>query len=148
MYFFHLYGLSAFGGSAVGALTSIASAWVAKRHEQRAKRASMNKVNRQHLYARFIDEASKLYMEALVRDQAEASAMVSIYALISKMRMASNADVVEKAETVIRTILSSYSSPNKTFPELQDLMLNRGFVDPLLTFSEVCREELRSLPSP
>ena len=82
-------------------------------------------------------------MDALVRDQADASAMVSIYALISRMRMASNANVVENAEAVIRTILTTYSRPNKTFPELQNIMLNRGFVDPLLTFSEVCRDELR-----
>ena len=60
--------------------------------------------------------------------------------------MSSDADVVEKAEAVIRTILSTYSRPNKTFPELQDLMLNRGLVDPLLHFSEVCRDELRDSP--
>ena len=72
--------------------------------------------------------------------------MVSMYALVSQMRMASNANVVDKAEAVIRTILATYSRPNKTFPELQDLVLNRGFVDPLLTFSEVCRHELRDLP--
>ena len=64
-------------------------------------------------------------MDALVRDQAEPSAMVSIYALISQMRMASNANVVGKAEAVIRTILGTYSRPNKTFPELRD-MVNRG----------------------
>ena len=117
-----------------------------KKHEARAKRASENKVGRQKLYAQFIEEASKLYMDALVRDQAEPSAIVSIYALISQMRMASNANVVEKAEAVIRTILATYSRPNKTFPELQNLVLNRGFVDPLLNFSEVCRDELRDFP--
>ena len=84
---------------------------------------------------------------ALVRDQADAFAMVGIYALISRMRMVSNAAVVDQAEAVIRTILTTYSRPNKTFPELQNILLNRGFVDPLLTFSEVCREELRDLPS-
>ena len=129
------------------ALGSLASAWLTKKHEARARRTSENKVGRQKLYAQFIEEASKLYVDALVRDQAEASAMVGIYALISRMRMVSHADVVEKAEAVIRTILSTYSRPNKTFPELQNLMLNRGFVDPLLTFSEICRDELRDLPS-
>jgi hypothetical protein len=103
----------------VGALTSLVSSWLIKKHEARAKRASENKVGRQRLYAQFIEEASKLYVDALVRDQAEASAMVSIYALISKMRMASNANVVESTEAVILTILSAYSRPNKTFPELQ-----------------------------
>ena len=142
----HFSGFAVFAGSVVVALSSLVSAWLSKKHEARARRASENKVGRQKLYAQFIEEASKLYMDALVRDQAETSAMVSIYALISQMRMASNANVVEKAEAVIRTILSTYSRPNKTFPELQNLMLNSGFVDPLLNFSEVCRDELRDFP--
>jgi hypothetical protein len=144
----YLSGLAVFSGSVVGAVTSLMSAWLTKKHEARAQHASENKLGRQNLYAQFMEEASKLHVDALVRDQAEASAMVSIYALISTMRMASHADVVESAEAVIRTILTTYSRPNKTFPELQDLMLNREFVDPLLTFSKVCRDELRDLPSP
>jgi hypothetical protein len=142
----HLSGFAVFAGSVVVGLSSLSSAWLSKKHEARARRASENKIGRQKLYARFIEEASKLYMDALVRDQAEASAMVSMYALVSQMRMASNANVVDTAEAVIRTILATYSRPNKTFPELQDLVLNRGFVDPLLNFSELCRDELRDLP--
>lgn len=73
--------------------------------------------------------------------------MVSIYALISKMRMTSAATIVDKAEAIVRTILTTYSRLNKTFPELQNLLLNRGFVDPLLSFSELCRDELRDVSS-
>ena len=138
----HLSGFAIFAGSVVVALGSLASAWLTKKHEARARRASESKVGRQKLYAQFIEEASKLYVDALVRDQAEASAIVGIYALIGRMRMMSNVDVVENAEAVIRTILSTYSRPNKMFPELQNIMLNGGFFDPLLAFSEVCRDEL------
>ena len=73
--------------------------------------------------------------------------MVGLYALLSKIRMTSNAGVVESAEAVIRTILRTYSRPNKSTPELQDLVLHRTFVDPLLAFSEVCRDELGDRPS-
>ncbi len=142
----YLTGLAIFAGSVVGGLTSLTSAWLTKNHETRARRASENSVGRQKLYAQFMNEASKLYVDALVRDQAEAAAMVSIYALISKMRMVSDSTVVESAEGVVQTILTTYSSPNKTSPDLQKLLLNREFVDPLLTFSKVCRAELhRSL---
>ena len=143
----YLTGLAVFSGSVVGALISFLSAWLTKKHEARVQRASENKLGRQKLYAQFVEEASKLYVDALVRDQTEAPAMVGIYALISKMRMASHANVVESAEAVIRTILTTYSRPNKTFPELQDLMLNREFDDPLLNFGEICRDELRDFPS-
>jgi hypothetical protein len=141
----HFTGLAVFAGSVTGALISFTSAWLTKSREDRAKRVSENKIGRQKLYSQFVEEASKLYVDALVRDQAEASAMVSVYALISRIRMASSAAVVEAAEAVIETILATYSRPNKTFPELQDLMLNRAFVDPLLAFSQVCRDELHDL---
>ena len=42
---------------------------------------------------------------------------------------------------------TTYSRPNKTFPELQGLMLNRELDDPLLNFGEICRDELRDFPS-
>ncbi|MBV8800371.1 MAG: hypothetical protein JO208_11270 [Alphaproteobacteria bacterium] len=143
----YLSALAVFLGSVVGALSSLVTTWLSKTREDHAQRASANKLGRQKLYAQFIDEASKLYMDALVRDQAEPSAMVSLYALISKMRMVSDPNVIENAEAVVATILETYSHPNKTFPELRDLTLNRGLVDPLLTFSEICRDELRDLPS-
>jgi hypothetical protein len=143
----YLTGLAIFAGSVVGGLTSLTSAWLTKSHEASARRASENSVGRQKLYAQFMDEASKLYVDALVRNQAEAAAMVSIYALISKMRMVSDSTVVESAEGVVQTILTTYSCPNKTSPDLQKLLLNREFVDPLLTFSKVCRAELHRRPS-
>ena len=134
----YLSGLAVFLGSVVGALSSLATTWLSKTREHRAQRASANTLGRQKLYAQFIDEASKLYVDALVRDEADPSALVSIYALISKMRMASDPYVIDNAETVVATILDTYTQPNKTFPELRDLTLRRGLVDPLLTFSEVC----------
>ena len=143
----YLTGLAIFSGSVVGALTSLTSAWLTKKHEARHQRASEAKLWRQRLYGQFIDEASKLYLDALVRDRAEAPAMVGLYALLSKIRITSSANIVESAEAVIRTILTTYSCPRKSSPELQDLILNRKFVDPLLAFSEVCRDELRDLPS-
>ena len=39
---------------------------------------------RQKPYKQFIDETSKLYADALVHDEAEISALVRIYALISR----------------------------------------------------------------
>ena len=41
-------------------------------------------------------------------------------------------------------IVNTYLAPNKTFPELRD-MVNSGTIDPLRDFSEACREELQRL---
>jgi hypothetical protein len=109
--------------------------------QDRARRLSQDKIRRQKLYKQFIDEPSKLYADALVHDQAEVSALVSVYALINRMRVLSRSDVVESAEAVVRTIVETYFAPNKTFPELRELMSSHA-IDPLRAFSEICRAEL------
>ena len=55
--------------------------------------------------------------------------------------MSSSDDVIEAAEMVVRLIIKTYLSPNRTFADLAD-MINE--MDPLRNFSEACRRELRS----
>jgi hypothetical protein len=140
----YIPAFAAFAGSAIGALTSLASAWFTQHHQDRVRRLSGEKTRRQKLYKQFINEASKLYADALVHDQAEVSALVSVYALVSRMRVVSSAAVIEKAEAVVLLILDTYSIPNKTFSDLRDLMSSHA-VNPLRTFSEECRAELQAL---
>jgi hypothetical protein len=141
----YLSALAALAGSAVGGLTSFASAWLTQHRQARAERLSQDKSRRQKLYKQFIDEASKLYADALVHDQAEVSALVSVYALISRMRVLSSSAVIERAEAVVRMIVDAYFAPNKTFPELRKLMDGHS-IDPLRAFSEECRAELSNVP--
>jgi hypothetical protein len=143
----YLPALAALAGSVVGGLTSLASAWLVQTRQDRANRLSQDKRRREKLYGQFIDEASKLYADALVHDEAQVSSLVSVYALISRMRVRSSSAVVEKAEAVVRMIVDTYFAPNKTFPELRELM-NSHAVDPLRAFSEECREELSRRPVP
>src|SRR5262245_44084026 len=139
----YLSAFAALAGSTIGGLTSFASAWLTQRRQDRASRISGAKAKRQKLYKQFIDEASKLYADALAHDKAEVSALVSVYALISRMRVLSSPAVVERAEAVVRMIIDTYFAPNKTFPELRSLMNSRA-VDPLRAFGEACRTELQA----
>ena len=136
--------LAALAGSAIGALTSLASAWFTQRHQDRVRRLSGEKTRRQKLYKQFINEASKLYADALVHNQAEVSALVSVYALISRMRVVSSSSVVEKAEAVAHLIIDTYFIPNRSFSDFRELV-NGPAADPLRNFSEACRTELRTL---
>jgi hypothetical protein len=140
----YLPAFAALAGSAIGGLTSFASAWLTQNHQDRVKRLSGEKTRRQKLYKQFIDEASKLYADALVHDQAEVSALVSVYALISRMRVVSSSAVIEKAEAVVHLIIDTYFTPNKTFSEVRELM-NGHAINPLQAFSEECRAELHAL---
>ena len=139
-----LPALAALAGSATGGLTSFASTWLTLRRQGRATRLSRERARRQKLYKQFIEEASKLYADALVHDGAEVSALVSVYALTSQMRVLSSPAVIEKAEAVVRMIVATYSAPNKTFPELRELIASQA-IDPLRTFSEACRADLQAL---
>jgi hypothetical protein len=137
----YLPALAALAGSAIGGLTSLASAWLTQNRQDRAKQISQDKDRRQKLYKQFIDEASKLYTDALAHNEAEVTGLVSVYAL---MRVVSSPPVVEAAEAVIRMIVETYFAPNKTFREVRKLVNSDG-IDSLRAFSEECRTEMRAL---
>jgi hypothetical protein len=136
--------LAAFGGSAVGGLTSLMATWLTQRGKDGARTLAQEKTRKQKLYKLFISEASKLYADALVHDNSEVSALVNLYTLIGRMRILSSDAVIGKAEAAARMIIDTYFSPNKTFPELRQLMDSRS-MDPLREFGEVCRKELIAL---
>jgi hypothetical protein len=56
------------------------------------------------------------------------------------MRLLSSTTTVQNAENVTRMIVNTYLAPNKTFPELRDIV-NNGAIDPLRDFSEACRDD-------
>ena len=141
---FYIPALAAFGGSAFGGLASLAAAWITQRRKDSAHLVAEEKSRRQKLYKQFIEEASKLYADAIVTDNSEFSKLVSVHALIGRMHILSSDAVIEAAEAVVRLIIDTYFSPNRTFPELRDLMNSRE-MDPLRRFSEACRNELRGL---
>lgn len=143
----YLPALAALAGSAVGGVTSLVAAWLTQRRQDHASRVAQDGARRRKVYGKFIDEASKLYADALVHDKAEVTALVSVYALISRMRVVSSAAVIEKAEAVIRVSLDMYFAPNKTFPEFRELMNSHPVGEPLRAFSEECRKELSNIRS-
>jgi hypothetical protein len=143
----YIPALAALAGSAIGGVTSLAASWVTQNRHDRAEHLERDKMRRQKLYRKFIDEASKLYADALVRNEAEPSAVVSVYALISQMRVLSSPAVINEAERVAGMIVETYSAPNKTFAELRQALVVHP-TSALQAFSEKCREELSKLQSP
>ena len=63
--------------------------------------------------------------------------------MINRMRILSATTTVQNADKVARLIVNTYLAPNRTFPELRD-MVNSGALDPLRDFSEASRAELQS----
>jgi hypothetical protein len=142
----YISAFAALAGSLIGGLTTFAAAWVTQRQQANVQWLLQEKTRRQELYQQFIEEASKLYVDALIHDQAEIPPLVSLYALINKMRVVSNPGIAERADKVVRIIVDTYALPNKSFQEVRALM-ESGALDPLRDLSEACHEELSRLSS-
>ena len=70
--------------------------------------------------------------------------LIGAYALISRMRVISSTETVEKAEVVLRKIVNLYSSPNKTAADVSaDIEAHK--LDHLRDFSSAARAELLRL---
>jgi hypothetical protein len=135
---------AAFGGSAFGAISTIVTGWVARRRRLRERHHARSISKRERLYRSFIEEASRLYADALVSDKSEIPQLVNLYALIGRMRILSSDQVVQAAERAGRLIIETYLSPNREFGDLPEFMEE---MDPLRGFGEACRRELHSIPS-
>ena len=138
----YIPALAAFGGSAFGAVSTIVSGWFSGRRRRRERHHARSFSAREQLYHSFIEEASRLYAEALVKDEAEIPQLVRLYTLVGRMRILSSNEVVQAAERAGHLILETYLSPNRTFVDLPKFIEE---MDPLRDFGEACRRELMDL---
>ena len=136
----YITALAALGGAALGGLTSFATSWTTLRTQMKAQRRDTSRSKRQELYKVFIDDAAKVYGDALIHDKLETTGLIDLHALVSRMRIVSSRPVIEAAVNVVKVITETYSQPNKS-PEELETMVSNGSVDILLSFSEACRDE-------
>ncbi len=136
--------LAALAGSAIGGLTTLAVTLMTQRVQARAALTTRDLTVRQKLYRKFIEEASKLYGDALMHSAVDIPMLIGTSALVNRMRVISTSGIVDKAEVVLRTIVDIYFSPNKTIAELHE-EINRNKLDLLRDFSNAAREELSAL---
>ncbi len=143
----YLPAVAALVGSAIGGFTSLATTWLTQRGEAKLQQLTQDRVKRETLFAKFIDEASLLYADAFTHEGTDLAKLSKLYAMISRMRLMSSKDIVEHAERVAQMIIETYLAPNRAFREVPQLM-ESGALDPLKEFSEACRQELRKFKTP
>lgn len=138
--------LAALFGSLIGALGSSVGAWIAQRHQNRKDLLAKKIFHREQLYSDFIRETALAIVDAIQHKLHDASKLIPSYALISRIRLSSSSDVIQSAERVMRSVLTTYSEPNLTnlTPEELQAWIARSN-DPLREFSNICRRELDSL---
>jgi hypothetical protein len=137
----YISALSALGGATIGGLTSFGSSWLTQRTQLLFTYHEAIKAKREALYAEFVDEASRLYGDALGHQKDDPADLVKIYALIGRIRLVSPRPVVTAAERTFDTIIEAYLGPNRTMHEVLD-DVHRGGFHFFAEFGEACRQDL------
>jgi hypothetical protein len=139
----YISAFAALAGTAIGGLASFATSWITQQAQSKAQRIAAEKESRAALFGRFLDEAARLYSDALQNRRDDVTALMGIYALTNRIRLISSPAVVEAADTVVRIIVDAYQAPNMTMAEMRTNWIDRH-VDPLRDFAEACRKELQT----
>jgi hypothetical protein len=135
----YMSAIAALAGSAIGAVASLATTWLTQHAQERAQRFAQAMSRREHLYGEFIEEASRLFSDALTHEFDDPSKFVRLYALVGKLRLFASAKVISKAEEVMQLIVDSYDRP---IMDVRNKAHRQDNVDVLRAFSEACREDL------
>jgi len=130
-------------GSFVGALGSVVGTWITQRHQDRRDLVAKTIIRREALYSDFIEETARMLIDALEHNISDPEKLIPAYALLSRIRLSSSSKVLETAEGLVRTILTTYPLQNLTAEQIQSRAVNGD--DPLREFSDTCRMELDSL---
>jgi hypothetical protein len=70
---------------------------------------------REQLYGGFIEEASKLFTDALTHELGDPAKFVALYALVAKLRLFASPGVIANAEQVMRRVVETYNLPNRDY---------------------------------
>jgi hypothetical protein len=137
----YISAIAGLTGAAIGGVTSLATSWITQQTQARQREREIARTRRERLFTAFIEEASRLFADAIGHEKDDVDDLVRLYALVARMRLAASSPVVEAAERVVIGVIAAYQAPNRTLRELH-LFAREGNLDPLLEFSEACREEL------
>jgi hypothetical protein len=133
-----IFGLT---GAAIGGVTSFASSWLVAWTQLRDKNREVERTRRERLFNEIINEASRLYGDALSHEKDDVADLVKLYALIAQARLVSSDEVAAAAERVMDTITDTYLAPNRTLHEMR-AYAKEGGLDFLREFGEACRRDL------
>ena len=138
----YISAMSALAGSVIGGMTSGITTWLNQRAQLRSNQIAQDQSKREELYKEFILAASNAYGEAIMTNEPHIPEIIALYAMVSRMRAFSLPRTVACAEQVMLVTIETYALPNKSIPELSELMKNGTSVDPLKDFAEAVRAEL------
>ena len=130
-------------GSLSGGSASVAPTWITQKTLNKRERMRAEVEKREALYGEFINECSKRVMDSLERNLDKPETLLSIYALLNRIRLCASDAVLTQAQEIVRFIMEQYS--RRMFRSRIHQRVHDGHIDPLKAFSEACPRELISM---
>ena len=140
-----LSGMAGVLGSLVGGSATVATAWITQKTLNRRELLAAESSKRENLYGQFINECSARALDSFENTLGKSERLLSIYALLNRIRICASEAVLNKAEQALASITEQYFSPNLSLEEMRALVRDGAKADPLLGFAEACRVELSSM---
>ncbi|HEY1436105.1 MAG TPA: hypothetical protein VGG82_01255 [Casimicrobiaceae bacterium] len=131
-------------GSLVGGSAAVATAWITQKTVSKRELIQEEMRKRETLYGEFIAECAKLLVDAFTHTLDKPDTLLPLYALINRIRLSASQPVLAEAERLLRRIAEQYFSRNLTLEEMRELTRSKD-ADPLKSFGEACRVELKSM---
>lgn len=142
-----LSAMSAVLGSLVGGSATVATAWITQRTLNRRRLFAAEISRRQTLYGAFINECSARALDSFEHTLDKSERLLSIYSLLNRIRICASDRVLAEAERALASITEQYFSPNLSLDQLHALVRDGARSDPLRSFAEACRAEIKSIPA-
>ncbi|ADV82533.1 hypothetical protein [Terriglobus saanensis] len=136
--------IAALSGTALGSFAPILSNYVLQKSITQRDLLNRQLGLRESLYSDFIQNASRLYADAMIHELSELNELVALYALVSRIRLLATPPVVRAAEEFVKMIVRHYGEPNITVDQIRSSAL-AAKADPLAVFSAACCKELRDI---
>lgn len=132
-------------GSLVGGGATAATAWVSARTQSKRALIAVEMQKRETLYGEFISECSERAMDSFERSLDKPEVLLRAYELLNRIRLCASPTVLQEAERAVAVIMEQYFASNLSLDEMRALMRHGGNVDPLRSFAETCRSELKAM---
>jgi hypothetical protein len=131
-------------GSLVGGSATVVATWVTQRTHSKQELIRTEIRRREALYGEFISECSAHIIDSFERTLEKPETLLHVYELLNRIRLCASDAVLAQAEATLRFIAEQYFSPNLSVEEMRKLV-RTGTSDPLKSFGEACRVELKSI---
>jgi hypothetical protein len=132
-------------GSLVGGSATVATTWVTQRTLSKRELLRADIRRRETLYGEFISECSARALDSFEHTLDKSERLLSIYALLNRIRLCASDAVLAEAERALTAITEQYFRPNLSLEQLRALIRDGANADPLKSFAQACRAELRSI---